>query len=121
MKSLSSYSPRILLGRRHFEALFQTVPLNLPSFQGICHKFDECPPIQAMGHCKNGWHVQCVRRGVCCTVKKKQKNYCCAGRRERLKPTQCVLGTGFVGGLEKPAFLSVGPGFICNMIPTKQH
>lgn len=68
-----SYSPRILRGRRHFEGPFQTVPLSHLSFQEICHKSDECPLIRAMGHCKNGWHAQCARRGVCCTVRNEQK------------------------------------------------
>lgn len=69
-----SYSPRILRGRRHFEGPFQTVPLSHLSFQEICHKSDECPLIRAMGHCKNGWHAQCARRGVCCTVRNQQKH-----------------------------------------------
>lgn len=69
-----SYSPRILRGRRHFGGLFQTVPLSHLSFQEICHKSDECPLIRAMGHCKNGWHAQCARRGVCCTVRNQQKH-----------------------------------------------
>lgn len=68
-----SYSPRILRGRRHSEGLFQTVPLSHLSFQEICHKSDECPLIRVMGHCKNGWHDQCARRGVCCTVRNQQK------------------------------------------------
>lgn len=69
-----SYSPRILRGRRHFGGLFQTVPLSHPSFQEICHRSDECPLIRAMGHCKSGWHAQCARRGVCCTVRNQQKH-----------------------------------------------
>lgn len=69
-----SYSPRILRGRRHFEGPFQTVPLSHLSFQEICHKSDECPLIQATGHCKNGWHAQCARRGVCCTVRNQKKH-----------------------------------------------
>lgn len=77
-----SYSPRILRGRKRFGAPSQTVPLDRPSFQEICHKSDECPPIQAMGHCKNGQRVQCVRRGVYCTARKKQENQCCTKRTE---------------------------------------
>lgn len=69
-----SYSPRILQGRRHFEGPFQTVPLSHLSFQEICHKSDECPLIRATGHCKNGWHAQCARRGVCCTARNQQRH-----------------------------------------------
>lgn len=69
-----SYSPRILRGRRHFEGPFQIAPSSHLSFQEICHKSDEYPLIRAMGHCKNGWHAQCARRGVCCTVRNQQKH-----------------------------------------------
>lgn len=80
--NVMSYSPRILRGRKHFGAPSQTAPLDRPSFQEICHKSDECPRIQATGRCKNGLRVQCVRRGVYCTARKRQESQCCTKRTE---------------------------------------
>lgn len=104
------YSPRILRGRKRFEAPSRTVPSDRPSFREICRKSDECPQTRARGRCKNGWRVQCARRGVYCTAREKQENQCC-GRR-----TEGCYSRGLCFDGLNDLHIAPGTGIFCSMV-----